>query len=227
VGSLKGSRSFKAKPGFATRSEAIMPDNDEPAHARAILMKGTHVGLTLMRADDVPTIARWNQDLAFTARIGTPGEAHTIEMREDFYKQNSRVRGDGAEFSVVELGSERLVGFGGLFDISRALVANMFVGIGEPDARGKGFGSEACRLLCEYGFFFRNLHSIKVEVHAYNHTAIRVYERLGFKLVGCLRGANLLNGRRYDEVIMDLLREELEPRYSLSFSGLESTGPAD
>lgn len=191
---------------------------------RVILMAGNNVGLALMRAEDVPTIARWNQDLEFTALLGTPGEAHTFEMREEAYKQNSRIKPDSAEFAVIELGTGRLVGFGGLFDITRALVATMFVGIGEAAIRRKGYGTEASRLICEYGFFFRNLHSIKVEVHEYNGAAKRVYERLGFKTVGRLRGANLLNNHRYDEIIMDLLRSEFELRHVARFKGLDSAG---
>jgi RimJ/RimL family protein N-acetyltransferase len=184
-------------------------------------MAGTNVGLALMRAEDVPTIAQWNQDLEFTALLATPGEAHTLEMRQEAYKQNSRIKPDSAEFSVIELGTGRLVGFGGLFDITRALVATMFVGIGETTSRRKGFGSEASRLICEHGFFFRNLHTIKVEVHEYNGAARRVYERLGFKTVGRLRGTNLLNNRRYDEIIMDLLRTEFELRHTTRFQSLE------
>src|SRR5262249_10584566 len=155
---------------------------------------------------------------------GTPGEAHTIEMRQEFFKQNSRVKFDGAEFSVIDLGTGRVVGFGGLSDITRAMVGTMFVGIGEVDARRKGYGTEAARLICEYGFFLRSLYSIKVEVHAYNHPARRVYERLGFKVAGRLRGANLLNDRRYDEIIMDLLRSELELRHVGRFQRLENDG---
>jgi len=98
----------------------------------------------------------------------------------------------------------------------------MFVGIGEAAMRRKGYGTEASRLICEYGFFFRNLHNIKVEVHAYNGAARRVYERLGFKIVGRLRGANLLNNRRYDEIVMDLLRTEFELKHVVRFQGLES-----
>jgi RimJ/RimL family protein N-acetyltransferase len=184
-------------------------------------MAGTNVGSALMRAEDVPTIAQWNQDLEFTALLATPGEAHTLEMRQESYKQNSRIKPDSAEFSVIELGTGRLVGFGGLFDITRALVATMFVGIGETTSRRKGFGSEASRPICEYGFFFRNLHTIKVEVHEYNGAARRVYEHLGFKTVGRLRGANLLNNRRYDEIIMDLLRTEFELRHTTRFQSLE------
>ena len=197
---------------------------DQQGDARVMVMTGDSVGLALMRAEDAPTIARWNQDLEFTARMGTPGEAHTLEMRQEFYKQNSRIKPDSAEFAVLELSTGRLVGFGGLFDMTRAMVATMFVGIGEADLRRKGFGTDASRLICEYGFFFRNLHSIKVEVHEYNQAARRVYERLGFKTVGRLRGANLLNNRRYDEVIMDLLRSELELKYVTRFQSLESNG---
>jgi RimJ/RimL family protein N-acetyltransferase len=197
---------------------------DQQGDARVMVMTGDSVGLALMRAEDAPTIARWNQDLEFTARMGTPGEAHTLEMRQEFYKQNSRIKPDSAEFAVLELSTGRLVGFGGLFDMTRAMVATMFVGIGAADLRRKGFGTEASRLICEYGFFFRNLHSIKVEVHEYNQAARRVYERLGFKTVGRLRGANLLNNRRYDEVIMDLLRSELELKYVTRFQSLESNG---
>jgi hypothetical protein len=47
------------------------------ASSRVMLMSGNSVGLSVMLAEDVPTIARWNQDLEFTASIGTPGEAHT------------------------------------------------------------------------------------------------------------------------------------------------------
>ena len=197
---------------------------EQQSDARVMVMTGDSVGLALMRAEDVPTIARWNQDLEFTARMGIPGEAHTLEVRQEFYEQNSRMKPDGAEFSVLELRTGRLVGFGGLFDMTRAMVATMFVGIGDADLRRKGFGTEASRLICEYGFFFRNLHSIKVEVHEYNREAMRVYERLGFRTVGRLRGANLLNNRRYDEVIMDLLRNEFELKYVARFQSLESAG---
>ena len=194
---------------------------DAKANSRPLLMTGNSVALSAMRPEDVPIFARWNQDLEFTARIGTPGDVHTVEMRQEAYSRNSKFKPDGVEFAVIELGSDRLVGFGGLHDITRALVATMFVGIGEATARRKGFGTEATRLICEYGFFFRNLHSIKVEVHEYNDSARRIYERLGFRPVGRLRGANLLNNHRYDEIIMDLLRTELEPRHLDSFAALE------
>src|SRR5690349_25147253 len=96
------------------------------------------------------------------------------------------------------------IGLGGLFDIGRALTATLFVGIGEPEHRGKGNGLEAARLICEYGSFFRSLRSIKVEVNGYNRGAIKLYEKLGFQRVGRVRGVIMRNGYRYDQVSIDL-----------------------
>jgi RimJ/RimL family protein N-acetyltransferase len=202
----------------------MVEDADQDTMRRAMILTGESVGLSLMQAQDVLTIAQWNQDLDFTARMGAPGEAHTLETRQDFYDRYPRITDSNAEFSVVELDAGQLVGFGGLFDMTRAMTATMFVGIGDLARRKRGFGTEAARLICEYGFFFRSLHSIKVEVHEYYLDATRLYERLGFKIVGRLRGANLLNNRRYDEVIMDLLHSELELRHVGRFQSLENNG---
>jgi RimJ/RimL family protein N-acetyltransferase len=200
----------------------LSTDIDRPKDDRPILLAGHRVGLALMRKEDLPAIARWNQDLEFTARMGTPGEAHSLEMRQEAYDRNARIRPDSVEFAVLLLSNGQLIGFGGLFDITRAMAATLFVGIGERDHWGQGIGTEATRLICEYGFFFRSLHSIKVEVNGYNRRAIRVYERLGFKPVGRLRGTILMNGSRYDQVIMDLLRHELTLEHVARFQSLES-----
>jgi RimJ/RimL family protein N-acetyltransferase len=196
-------------------------DQDRPKDDRPLLIEGHAVGLALMRPEDVAAIARWHQDLEFTANIGSPGEAHTVEMRREAYEKNARMRPDSVEFAIILLSSGQLVGFGGLFDISRAMTATLFVGIGERNLWGKGLGTEATRLICEFGFFFRNLHGIKVEVNGYNRRAMRIYERLGFKPVGRIRGAIVLNGRRYDQVIMDLLRDELKLEHTGRFRTLE------
>jgi len=66
-----------------------------------MIMTGNSVGLALMHTNDIPIFARWNQDLEFTALLGTPGEAHTLAMRQEAYKQNSRMKPDSAEFAFL------------------------------------------------------------------------------------------------------------------------------
>jgi RimJ/RimL family protein N-acetyltransferase len=58
-------------------------------------------------------------------------------------------------------------------------------------------------------------------VNGYNRRAISLYERLGFRPAGRIRGAILLNGTRYDQVIMDLLRSELALQHVGRFRALE------
>jgi RimJ/RimL family protein N-acetyltransferase len=204
-----------------------MSQGNPPAAAdRVLLLQGEKVGLALMRREDVSTLARWNQDLEFTANLGTPGEAHTLEMRQEAFERNARMRPDSVEFAVIRLEGGDLIGFGGLFDITRALTATLFVGIGERELRGRGYGTEATRLICEYGFFLRSLHNIKVEVNGYNRRAIRLYERLGFRMAGRIRGAIMLNGSRYDQIVMDLLRSELELRHVGRLRDLERSADA-
>ena len=115
-----------------------LTDAERPKDRRPILLEGHKVGLALMLKEDVPALARWNQDLEFTARIGHPGEAHSLEMRQEFYDKHSRMRPDSVEFAMLLLATGQLIGFGGLFDISRAMTATLFVGIGEREHWGKG-----------------------------------------------------------------------------------------
>ena len=102
------------------------------------------------------------------------------------------------------------------------MTGTLFVGIGERSHRGKGLGTEATRLICEYGFFFRSLHNIEVEVNGYNDPAIHTYERVGFKLVGRVREIIVMNGNRYDQVIIDLLRREFNLEHVARFQALVS-----
>lgn len=92
--------------------------------------------------------------------------------------------------------------------------------VGERRLWGNGCGAEATRLICEYGFILRSLHSVKVEVNRYNHRATRLKERAGFRLVGRPRGALLLEGHRYDQLITALLRTEPELQHVRRFHSL-------
>ena len=174
---------------------------------RPLIATGEKVALAMMIPADVADIARWHQNLEFTALMGTPGELQNTEMRQEAYQRGGRPSASSVEFAILTQAAGHLVGFGGLFDISRAQTASFFVGI-DPAQWSKGYGTEATRLICEYGFYYLSLHAIHLQVHAYNTAGIKAYERAGFKHAGRLRGVLLLNGTRHDDVLMDLLRDE-------------------
>jgi RimJ/RimL family protein N-acetyltransferase len=90
-------------------------------------------------------------------------------------------------------------------------VAELGIAIGDKSAWGQGYGSEAVRLICDYGFTFLNLHTIYLWHFGINQRAHRAYLKAGFKVAGRLRGAGIFDGKRHDDILMDITREDFGP----------------
>lgn len=80
--------------------------------------------------------------------------------------------------------------------------------IGERDAWGHGFGTEATRLMIEHAFGTLGLHRIALAVFEFNERAIRSYRRVGFHDEGRAREAIRRDGRWWDELQMSLLESD-------------------
>jgi len=98
---------------------------------RPLVITGEKVALAMMVAEDAEEIAVWHQNLEFTKMLGTPGELQTVEMcRESFDRNGSRPNPSSAvEFALLTITSRELVGFGGLYDITRGVAVVLFIGI--------------------------------------------------------------------------------------------------
>ena len=55
-----------------------------------------------------------------------------------------------------------------------------------------------------------------LKVFSFNERAIHVYEKVGFKEIGRRRKSYYLNGAYYDDVFMDILKEEFPKSYILN-----------
>ena len=75
---------------------------------------------------------------------------------------------------------------------------------------GKGFGSEAVRVLARYLLEERGHHRLTIDPAAANRAAIRAYEKVGFRPVGVLRSYEQgPDGSWHDGLLMELLAGEL------------------
>jgi RimJ/RimL family protein N-acetyltransferase len=77
--------------------------------------------------------------------------------------------------------------------------------IGEKDAWGQGFGTEATSLMMGHAFDGLGLHRIALSVFSFNERAIRSYASVGFVVEGRAREAIWREGRWWDEITMSLL----------------------
>lgn len=88
---------------------------------------------------------------------------------------------------------------------------NQFAHIGIsvlPAARTQGYGREMMRLLCHYGFRFRNLHRIELETLARNAAMRKLAESCGFTLEGIQREQAYDGDGFSDIALYGLLRQE-------------------
>ena len=88
--------------------------------------------------------------------------------------------------------------------------AELSIMVGERDAWGQGYASEAARLLCDHGFRALNLHRIACGTFAGNGGMRRVAERLGMREEGVRRQAAFKDGAYVDVVEYGVLRAEYE-----------------
>ncbi len=77
--------------------------------------------------------------------------------------------------------------------------------IGEADAWGHGYGTEATRLMVDHAFGTLGLHRISLNVFEFNERAIRAYVRVGFLVEGRSRESIWRDGRWWDELAMSIL----------------------
>ncbi|MDT7790358.1 MAG: hypothetical protein QOF58_8777 [Pseudonocardiales bacterium] len=73
------------------------------------------------------------------------------------------------------------------------------------DSFGRGYGTIALQDVLDHAFKVRNLHRVDLEVYEFNHRAIHVYKKLGFREEGRLRDALLWEGEFYDAIVMSVL----------------------
>ena len=119
------------------------------------------------------------------------------------------------EFHICTLKGEQIIGSIGLGgDIKVHGDAFVGIGIGEPEFWGKGYGTDAMKLILRYAFMELNLHRVSLDVFEYNPRAIHSYEKAGFKLEGRQRGMLLREGKRWDLVYMGILRQEWLTQFS-------------
>lgn len=173
---------------------------------------GERVYLSPMNLEDSEKFTKWMNDFNVTDYTGRSCGLTTLEGEKAWL--NSALNSGEPLFSIIKLENDELIGNTGLMKIDNIRkTATLGIMIGEDENRSKGYGTEAIRLLLDYGFNYLNLNNIMLEVFSFNERAIKSYKKAGFKEIGRRREAYYLNGKYYDEVYMDILAKEFTESY--------------
>jgi RimJ/RimL family protein N-acetyltransferase len=156
---------------------------------------------------------RWRRDSEYVRLLDNePARLWSSKKAKEWLEKDLDKEYDDTSsylWSIRTQAEDRLIGFVGLWDIRWNHGDTMVgIGIGERDCWGKGYGTEAMRLVVGFAFRELNLRRVTLVVFDYNPRAIRSYEKSGFKVEGRLREAMNRDGQRYDMVYMGILKEE-------------------
>ncbi len=165
--------------------------------------------LRAIERSDIPTFVRWFNDpevrryLLMFEPMSTAGEERWFERHlasQDDYLYSFEGAVDGGWTHLGNIGLHRVDWK------NRSAVLGIV--IGEKGHWGKGFGTEAVRLMLRFGFGELDLHRVELDVYDYNPRAIRCYEKAGFRREGTLRQALFREGGYHDVHRMAVLRPE-------------------
>lgn len=177
------------------------------------IFEGKLVRLVKPNATDIARCFHtWSRDSEYMRLMDMwPALPYSVKKIEEWIKKETEDEPspNSVFFIIQEKATNRLIGDIGLGGIHWSQ-GNCFVGIaiGERELWGKGYGTDAMRVIVRYAFTELNLHRVSLDVFEYNPRAIRSYEKVGFKIEGKHRGALNREGRRWDEVYMGILKSD-------------------
>ena len=165
----------------------------------------------LERGDLDTNYFQWFNDAEVTKYMVHGIFPNSMQAMQEFFDHVTTSEHD-VVFAVVDRETETHIGNVGLHRIDWVRrLAEFGIIIGEKEFWGRGYGTEATRLMVEYGFERLNLNRIFLGVHADHEAGIRAYEKAGFTIEGRLRQEMYTNGRYCDRLIMGILRDEYSP----------------
>ena len=185
---------------------------DDPGRAASpvINITGERVLLGPLRRDLLPAYHRWTNDFTGRRSLGGAPRPGPLEDEAAWY-DSSATSNEHAGFTIYERGSGRALGLTSLDNVDfRNRLSEFTIYIGEPEYRGRGYGTETTCLMLDYAFTALGLHSVWLSVFAFNLAGIRAYEKAGFQVAGRRREAFFMGGRRWDVIYMDCLATEWE-----------------
>jgi RimJ/RimL family protein N-acetyltransferase len=172
------------------------------------MLKGDKVILRAVEEEDLPTMARWSNDLEIEVLGGgDPPTPKSVDRIKADHERRQKESPDDINFAIEA--DSKLIGMIGLFRFDlTARTCELGIVIGEREYWGRGYGQDAIRTVVDYGFRHRNLQRVWLTTTETNLRALNAYKRCGFVEEGRLREHIWNDGAHRDVVCLGVLREE-------------------
>lgn len=171
-------------------------------------MQGKLTRIRSLDVDDLVTLYEWYRDQDFSYWISGNWPLITLLRREEF--EQKFFDEDHNRYAITDI-EGNLIGTIGFDQVNiPARSARLYIGIGQKDLWGQGYGTDSLRTFIHYLFNQWNFRRLTVEIWEGNQRALSCYTRLGFLEEGRLRQAYYIDGKYFDAVILGLLKDDYQ-----------------
>lgn len=169
--------------------------------------EGDRIYLSPICADDYQVYTKWMNDETLSSGLGT-FSMNITELSEKEWIDSTSKKGE-YNFAIIRKEDNKIIGNYGL-ELKNEIARRYHVGgfIGEKEERGKGYGTEALKLITKFAFEILNAESVYSGIFAFNNGSIKSAEKAGYKQVGKYRNAYFYNMNFYDEINVDIIKED-------------------
>lgn len=174
---------------------------------KTCVIDGADIVLRLMNEEDAELIIKW-RNTEFVRRNFIYRGLFTRQGHENWIRTMVDT-GKVIQFIILRKTDDRPIGSVYLRDIDRThKKAEYGIFIGEEEALGKGYGTQAARMMIEYAFSREGLHKLMLRLLAENERARKSYEKAGFVREAYLKDEVFLDGRYQDVIYMAVINDK-------------------
>jgi len=181
----------------------------KPIERGGIMIIGNKVYLRPIVKDDIIFLNAWKNDEEVYRYLGGGFLPVSIDHQAKWLEVMVDTTGNNKRFIICDK-QDTPIGMIGLYNINwihRSCEIGIYIGCRE--AKGKGYGKEACQLIEQFAFEYLNIRKIKLSVVSDNDIAIRMWYSLGYKKVGEYIKERYIKGEYKNLTLMEKFLGEL------------------
>lgn len=177
-------------------------------------LQGDHVFLRKLDTDDASAVLQVelkNRDFFQKYTPLRADEFYTLQGQLDKINKGKEMteRDELYAFGIFLNDNQELIGTIALTDVLRGALQGCFVGYAlDEEQNGKGYMTEAVRLIVAYAFDELRLHRIEAGVMPHNQGSIRVLEKSGFHREGIAKSNVKINGKWEDHQVLAIINDD-------------------
>ncbi|RAL24173.1 GNAT family N-acetyltransferase [Thermoflavimicrobium daqui] len=179
-------------------------------------MTGNNIFVKILENSDAEALARLESNNRDFIQQYTPlrdESFYTVEGQLEKIRKANEMKDQDLKyfFGIYLIETNELIGTITLSEVVRDALQYCFIGYYlDQNHNGKGYMTEAVRLVVSYAFDNLKLHRIEAGVMPHNIGSMRVLEKAGFHKEGIAKKNVKINGRWEDHQVLAIINDQEE-----------------